>query len=83
MWCGQGSCTTCAVAVAEAVAECARHPSCVRQGAGVEELLRAFDVVRAKHEGMDAGEYNADGTYKDAIIMVKALRPALRETPPV
>ncbi len=54
----------------------ARHPSCARQAAGVEELLRAFDVVRAKHEGMDAGEYNADGTYKDVTILVTALRPA-------
>ena len=45
----------------------------------MEELLGAFDVVRAKHEGMDAVEYNADGIYKDAIDLVEALRPS---TPP-
>ncbi len=34
------------------------------QGAGLGELLAAFDAMRGKHEGMEAAEYNDDGTYK-------------------
>ena len=46
-------------------------------------MLRAFDALRAKHEGMDAGEFNADGTYKDSINLVKAIHPAPPGTQPL
>jgi hypothetical protein len=35
----------------------------VRQGAGVEELLEAFDTVMMEYGRMDAGQFN-DTTYK-------------------
>ena len=49
----------------------------------MEELLRGFDAVRAKHEGMEAGDFNADGTYKDGINLVAAPRPAPHDTLPL
>ncbi len=52
------------------------------QGAGLGELLPAFDAMRGKHEGMEAAEYNDDGTYKASTIEVRTrlsgVRPALR-----
>ncbi len=43
----------------------------MRQGAGVEELLGEFDVVRLKHENMEADAFNDDVTYKTGIDEVK------------
>ncbi len=43
------------------------------QGAGMEELLSAFDAVRATHEGMAAEEFNDDATYKAGIDQVTGL----------
>jgi hypothetical protein len=43
------------------------------QGAGVAELLDAFDAVREKHEGMDPKEFNDDGTYKAGINQVRVV----------
>ncbi len=43
----------------------------VGQGAGVAELLKAFDMVREKHEGMDPKEFNDDSTYKAGINQVR------------
>ena len=40
------------------------------QGAGVAELLSAFDAVRAEHEGMAAEAFNDDVAYKTGIIQV-------------
>ena len=37
----------------------------------MEELLAAFDALRAKHEGMAAIEFNNDGTYKGGINQVR------------
>ncbi len=37
------------------------------QGAGVEELLVAFDALRTVHETMVAEKFNHDGTYKAGI----------------
>ena len=48
------------------------------QEAGVEVLLRAFDEVRAEHEGMEPETFNDDATYKGGIILVH--NP--RNTPP-
>ncbi len=45
-----------------------------RQGAGVEALLRVFEVVRIEHEGMDADTFNNDATYKSGLIVVRARR---------
>ncbi len=45
----------------------------VQQGAGVEELLQAFDVVRERHENMDAKEFNRDATYKDGLNQVRVV----------
>ncbi len=45
----------------------------VGQGAGVAELLDAFDAVREKHEGMDPTEFNDDGTYKAGINQVRVV----------
>ncbi len=45
----------------------------VGQGAGVAELLDAFDAVRGKHEGMDPKEFNDDGTYKAGINQVRVV----------
>jgi hypothetical protein len=46
--------------------------SCVgRQGAGVEELLGAFDEVRGAHEAMTAEDFNDDGVYKGGINQVR------------
>ncbi len=42
----------------------------VWQGAGVEELLKAFDAVRKEHEGMEAEKYNDDTIYKARINQV-------------
>jgi hypothetical protein len=42
----------------------------VGQGAGVLELLAAFDLVVNKHEGMAADLFNDDGTYKAGIVQV-------------
>ena len=41
------------------------------QGAGLGELLPAFDAMRGRHEGMEAAEYNDDGTYKASTIEVR------------
>ncbi len=41
-----------------------------QQGAGVAELLEAFDEVGKKHERMEADEFNDDGTYKAGINQV-------------
>ncbi len=41
------------------------------QGAGVAELLEAFDAVRGKHEKMDPTEFNDDATYKAGINQVR------------
>jgi hypothetical protein len=41
-----------------------------RQGAGVAELLEAFDAVGKKHEKMEADKFNDDGTYKAGINQV-------------
>ena len=40
------------------------------QGAGVAELLSAFDAVRAEHEGMAAEAFNDDVAYKTGINQV-------------
>ncbi len=40
------------------------------QGAGVAELLAAFDAVHKKHEAMHADEFNNDGTYQRGINTV-------------
>ncbi len=37
------------------------------QGAGVEELVGVFDVLRRAHEGMAPEEFNDDATYKTRI----------------
>ena len=37
----------------------------------MEELLAAFDALRAEHEGMDAAKFNHDGTYKGGINQVR------------
>ncbi len=41
------------------------------QGAGVEELLKAFDAVGLEHERMEAEKFNEDATYKAGIIQVR------------
>ena len=42
-----------------------------RQGLGLEALLEGFDGVRERHEQMESGEYNDDGTYKAALNEVR------------
>ena len=49
----------------------------LRQGAGVEELLKVFDAVRATHEAMDPEAFNDDGTYKTHINQVHSGGPPL------
>ncbi len=46
-------------------------------GAGAEDLLDVFDVMRAEHEGMNPREFNSDTTYKARINQVREER-ALR-----
>ena len=41
-----------------------------RQGAGVAELLAAFDALGKQHEAMEADKFNDDGTYKAGINQV-------------
>ncbi len=55
----------CVCAIATGVA--------VGQGAGVAELLEAFDEVGKEHEGMDPTKFNDDGTYKAGINKVRAV----------
>ncbi len=43
------------------------------QGAGVAELLAAFDEVGSEHEAMDPTEFNDDGTYKAGINKVRGV----------
>jgi hypothetical protein len=45
----------------------------VGQGAGVAELLEAFDEVGKEHEGMEADKFNHDATYKAGINKVGAV----------
>jgi hypothetical protein len=45
----------------------------VWQGAGVAELLLAFDELRGKHEGMEPKEFNDDSTYKAGINQVRVV----------
>ncbi len=45
-----------------------------QQGAGVADLLKAFDAVGKKHEKMDPTEFNDDGTYKAGINQVRVAR---------
>ena len=47
----------------------------LRQGAGVEELLKVFDEVRATHSAMRADAFNDDGTYKTHINQVHSGGP--------
>ncbi len=49
----------------------------LRQGAGVEELLKVFDAVRATHEAMDPEAFNDDGTYKTHINQVHSGPPPI------
>jgi hypothetical protein len=46
----------------------------VWQGAGVEELLEAFDKLGSEHERMEAEKFNDDGTYKAGINQVLVVR---------
>jgi hypothetical protein len=43
------------------------------QGAGVAELLEAFDEVGREHERMEADEFNDDATYKAGINQVRVV----------
>jgi hypothetical protein len=45
----------------------------VGQGAGVAELLEAFDEVGKEHERMEAEKFNDDATYKAGINKVRAV----------
>ncbi len=47
----------------------------------MEELLAAFDALRAEHEGMDAAKFNHDGTYKGGINQVRRGGTAHPPTP--
>ena len=47
-----------------------RLGAAVGQGAGVAELLEAFDEVGKEHERMDAEKFNDDATYKAGINQV-------------
>ncbi len=58
---------TCPLAVAGARVT---QPSAEWQGAGMEELLGAFDAVREKHAAMAADEFNDDGIYQAGINQV-------------
>ncbi len=41
------------------------------QGAGTDAMLAVFDVVRTKHEGMDAASFNNDADYKERLNSVR------------
>ena len=45
------------------------------QGAGVEELVGVFDVLRRAHEGMAPEEFNDDATYKTRINQARRSTP--------
>jgi hypothetical protein len=45
------------------------------QGAGVEELVGVFDVLRRAHEGMAPEEFNDDATYKTRINQASRCTP--------
>ncbi len=42
----------------------------MRQGAGMGELLKAFDKVGSEHEKMEAAKFNDDATFKALINQV-------------
>ncbi len=49
----------------------------------MEELLKAFDGLRAEHEGMTADTFNDDSTYKRGINQARSPGPPPRaRTPP-
>jgi hypothetical protein len=50
-----------------------RRGAAVGQGAGVAELLEAFDEVGKEHERMEAEKFNDDGTYKAGINKVRVV----------